>query len=179
MRDYRHPPDRCVAVEADGVTLALDPSRSDLLIDAELARIADELPPSRSSRAEAASPGGRRYVVSAGSLARAAELGITPAQIAEWFVRRTGMPPPPAIKLVLRSTSATRTVLNTRRMIVLSAPSPDLLDGLLQHPATRPHLAERLGPTAVSVPEEKLESLRDVLKSLKIELAEDDRAPGE
>ena len=34
-----------MTVEPDGVTLALDPARSDLLVDAELARFADELPP--------------------------------------------------------------------------------------------------------------------------------------
>ena len=64
-------------------------------------------------------------------------------------------------------------------MIVLSTPSPDLIDGLLQHPATRPHLGDRLGPTAVAVPEDQLELLREVLSSLKIELAEDGPAPGE
>jgi hypothetical protein len=176
-RDYRHPPERCVTIEGDGVTLALDATRSDLLIDAELTRIADERRETRSPRAAAAAPGARKYLVSAASLARATELGITPAQIADWFVRRTGAAPPPAIKLLLRSTSPTPTVLNTRRMIVVSAPSPELMDGLLQHPATRPLLGERLGPCAVSVAESQLEPLRDTLRSLKIDLA-DDPMPG-
>ena len=43
-RDYRRPPEVCVTVDDDGVTMALDPTRSDLLVDAELARFADELP---------------------------------------------------------------------------------------------------------------------------------------
>lgn len=173
-RDYRHPPDRCVAVEEDGITLSLDASRSDLLIDAELSRIADEQSASRPPRGTAV-PGDRKYLVSAASLARAAELGITPTQIADWFVRRTGTGPPPAVKLLMRSISPTPTLLKSRRMIVLSTPSEELLDGLLQHPATRPHLGDRLGPTAVAVPSDRLEMMREVLKSLKIEL-EIDRA---
>jgi hypothetical protein len=40
-RDYRHPPEKCVSIESDGITLALDLSRSDLLVDAELGRFAD------------------------------------------------------------------------------------------------------------------------------------------
>jgi hypothetical protein len=171
-RDYRHPPDRCVMVEGDGITLALDPTRSDLLIDAELSRIADELTAGRSTRGAEAQPWGRKYVVTAASLARAAELGITPAQVADWFVRRTGSPPPPAIRLLLRSTSPAPTVLKTRRMIVLSTPSPELLDGLIQHPATRPLLGDRLGPTAAAVPEDQIDALRDVLRSLNVELAD-------
>ena len=33
-----------MTVEPDGVSMALDPARSDLLVDAELGRFADELP---------------------------------------------------------------------------------------------------------------------------------------
>ena len=43
-RDYRRPAETCVDVEGDGVTLSLDLGRSDLLVDAELARFADERP---------------------------------------------------------------------------------------------------------------------------------------
>ena len=50
-RDYRRPPEACLDAEADGVTLALDLGRSDLLVDAELARFADELPLDRSTGA--------------------------------------------------------------------------------------------------------------------------------
>ncbi len=40
-RDYRRPADVCVTVLSDGVSLALDPARADLLVDAELERFAD------------------------------------------------------------------------------------------------------------------------------------------
>src|SRR5262249_8349722 len=172
VRDYRHPPDRCVLVEEDGVTLALDATRSDLLIDAELSRIGDELTSARSPRRAAAHPGGGNDVVPAPSLAGAVELGTPQGQTADWFARRPGAPPPPAIRLLLRSTSSAPTVLKTRRMIVLSPPPPELLDGLIQHPATRPLLGDRLGPTAVAVPEDQIQELRDVLKTLSVELLE-------
>ncbi len=170
-RDYRRPPEKCVSIEPDGVTLELDPTRSDLLIDAELSRIADELPTARNpARGPASGTPPRRYVVSAGSMARAAALGITHGHIVEWFLRRTGAPPSPAIRLLFRSTSAAPITLQTRRILALFTPSAELADGLLQHPATRDFLGDRLGPTAVAVPEDLLAKLQAVLKELGIEV---------
>ena len=40
-RDYALPPERCVSVEADGVTLTVDLARSDLMLETEMARFAD------------------------------------------------------------------------------------------------------------------------------------------
>ena len=63
-RDYRRPPEVCVTVERDGVTLALDPARADLLVDAELAHFADPLPhPNRALRTGSVSVG-RRFQIS-------------------------------------------------------------------------------------------------------------------
>jgi Helicase conserved C-terminal domain len=170
-RDYRHPPEKCVSIEPDGVTLALDPTRSDLLIDAELCRIADELPTARnSSRAMTPGPSSRRYIVSAGSMARAAGLGMNSGQIAEWFLRRTGAPPSPAIRLLFKTTASAPTALKARRMLVLFTPAAELADGLLQHPSTRDFLGDRLGPTTLVVPEDKLEKLQSVLKELGLEV---------
>ncbi len=170
-RDYRHPPEKCVSIEPDGVTLVLDSTRSDLLIDAELSRIADQLPTARSI-ARATTPGQspRRYIVSAGSMARAAALGINPDQIAEWFLRRTGAPPSPAIRLLLGTTSPAPTGLKARRIVVLFTPTSELADGLLQHPATCDLMGDRLGPTAVAVPEATLEKLQGVLKELRLDV---------
>ena len=39
-----------------------------------------------------------------------------------------------------------------------------------QHPATSPWLGDRLGPTAVIVPDDHLQSLREALKGLGISL---------
>ncbi|MGD0038954.1 MAG: hypothetical protein ABSE84_00845 [Isosphaeraceae bacterium] len=153
------------------MTLTLDPTRSDLLIDAELCRFADELPTARNaSRGMASGTPSRRYSVSAGSLARATALGISPGQVAEWFLHRTGAPPSPAIRLLFQSTAAVPTALQARRMLVLFTPTAELADGLLQHPATRDFLGDRLGPTAVAVPEDLLEKLQGVLKELGLEV---------
>ncbi len=170
-RDYRHPPEKCVSIEPDGVTLTLDPTRSDLLIDAELSRIADELFPTRSPvRNVAVSPPARRYGVTVSSIAKAAALGITPVQIEDWFLRRTGMPPSPAIKLLFRSTAASPTALKSRRLLVLFTPTAEFADGLLQHPATRDYLGDRLGPMAIAVPDDQLEKLQEVMKGLRMEV---------
>src|SRR5262249_36934301 len=45
-RDYALPPEQCVQVEADGVTLTLDTARSDLLLETELPTFAELLNPS-------------------------------------------------------------------------------------------------------------------------------------
>ncbi len=55
-RDYRRPPEACITVEPDGVSMALDPARSDLMVDAELGRFADELPPSGQGSSDLGSP---------------------------------------------------------------------------------------------------------------------------
>ena len=169
-RDYRHPPEKCVSIEPDGVTLALDPTRSDLLVDAELSRFADELPTARNpARGRLRSRPSRRYVVSPASLARAAELGITPGpdrRLVPAPDRRAPLPGDPAAP---PSPSAAPTALTARRMLVLITPTAELADGLLQHPATRDFLGDRLGPTAVAVPEDQLEKLQGVLEELGLE----------
>jgi hypothetical protein len=169
-RDYRHPPEQCVSIEPDGVTLALNLTRSDLLINAEIARIADEDP--LGPAADRADGGSgthvRKFRVTPSSMARAAGIGITPTQLSDWFLRRTGDPPSPAIKLLLRSLSPAPTSMQARTMLVLSTPSTELADGLLQHPATKHLLGERLGPTSVAIPGQGLEALRIALAELGI-----------
>src|SRR5205085_2115239 len=50
-RDYCLPPEKCVEVEADGVTLTVDLARSDLLLESEVQRFAEpavgSVPPGR------------------------------------------------------------------------------------------------------------------------------------
>jgi hypothetical protein len=135
-----------------------------------LARIADELPRANPARSLDSGPPARRYVVSAASIARATDLGVSPAQIADWFLRRTGAAPSPAIKLLLGSSSSIPRILKARRTLVLHGPSAELIDGVLQHPATRPYLGDRLGPTTVAMADEHLEVLRTVLNDLGVEL---------
>ncbi len=160
-RDYRRPPETCIEVEPDGVTLSLDLGRSDLFIDAEIAKLADEIP--GEDRRDGQSPPRRRYRITAASLSRAVEDGITPTLITKWFAQRAAAEVPPAVRLLLHAAGPRPEPPRLSRPIVLTLPAADLLDGLLQHPSTRNSLGERLGPTTVAVPEEKLQQLRNAL----------------
>ena len=170
VRDYRLPPERCVSIEPDGVTLTLDPSRSDLLIDAELNRFADEEPPDDADRAAGSRPSPRRFKITAASLARGFEIGMTAALLSDWFKRRTGGDLPPAVGLMVRPSVLGSKPWKAGRRLVLNAPSADLLDGVLQHPATRSLLGDRLGPVAAVVPDDCVDQLRAALKALGVEL---------
>lgn len=169
-RDYRLPPGRCVTVEDDGVTLILDPSRTDLLIDAELGRFADETPTLGADPADPLRPVERRFLITPASLRRGFDRGLTPALLADWFERRAGTEPPPAVRLMARSSQPKAKPWSASRRLVLEAPSNELLDGVLQHPLTRGWVGDRLGPTAVDVPEENVEQLRAALKTLGVEV---------
>ena len=174
-RDYRRPPDVCVEVEPDGVSLSLDLARSDLLVDAELARFTDEQP-ADPGRPSLTGPR-RRFLVSSASLARAAESGLTPALLSHWFQRRTGGDIPPALRLVLAARSSRVPPLTTSRPLVLHAPSAETLDGLAQHPETRDLLGDRLGPTSVVIPDASLGPLRLALERLGLGLDVEDPSP--
>ena len=152
-----------MTVEPDGVSLALDPARSDLLVDAELARFADLASPEPARAGAGAVP---RFAVTAASLRRARP-GSSPPQLADWFTKRTGANPPRRGLLLAATTTEIPPLLATR-MLVLTLPSARVLDGLLQHPATSPLLGTRLGPTAVAIPDDQLAPLRKALQELGI-----------
>ncbi len=166
-RDYRRPPEACVEVDPDGVTLSLDLGRSDLFIDAEIARIADELGDDRDSPSPA---GRRRFRITTRSLRRAAEDGVSAASLTKWFAQRVGGEVPPAVRLLWHAVGPGSSPLTVTRPIVLNLPAADLLDGLLQHPATRDKLGDRLGPTAVVVPDGQIEPLREALRGFGMEI---------
>jgi len=159
-----------VMVEADGVSLVLDPARSDLLVDAELTRFADEQavsPPTRGASSES-SP--RRFVVTAASLRRGLSRGLSPPQLAEWYERRTGGAIPSAVRLLLAPRTERIPLLKPRRLLVLDLPSVELLDGLLQHPVSSPWLGDRLGPKSVVIADDHLAPLQKALQELGIHL---------
>ncbi len=159
-RDYRQPPEPCLDVEPDGVTVSLELGRSDLFINTELARLFDE-----QGRPELSTTR-RRYALSKASLARALNEGQTPAQIERWFVNRTGEPIPPAARLLLRAAQGEKISIRAARRIVLKVPHEEILDGLFQHPATAPWLGHRLGPESVEISEAACEALRKALHEL-------------
>lgn len=169
-RDYRRPPEACVEVELDGVSLTLDMSRSDLLVDAELSRFADESPERVPVRGSQTSPR-RRFIVSADSLARGIDAGVTSQSLSQWFQRRTGQETPPSIRLLMAALASQVSPLKTSRPLVLHTPTSDLLDGLAQHPETRDLLGDRLGPTSIVIPEETLADFRKALAKLGLKIA--------
>ncbi len=96
--------------------------------------------------------------------------GVHPQQLAEWYERRTGGEIPPAVRLLLAPRTSRIPPLKAVRLTVLNLPSSELLDGLLQHPATRPWLGDRLGSKSVAIPDENLPSLQKALRELGISL---------
>jgi hypothetical protein len=157
-----------VTIADDGVTLALDPARSDLLVEAELARFADFMPAPRPERGAVAAL--RRFAVTDASLRRGMSRGMSAPKIIEWYARRTGGNVPPAVALLLAAKTARVPALKASRMVVLNLPSADLLDGLLQHPATAPFLGGRLGPTSVAIADNHIAPLQHALSELGIEI---------
>ncbi|MEO6808527.1 MAG: helicase-associated domain-containing protein [Isosphaeraceae bacterium] len=174
-RDYRRLPESCVTVDPDGVTLALDVSRSDLFVEAELTRFADELGFVDSH--QAASLPRRRFQVTPASLSKAIGDGVSPAFLTRWFLERTGSEIPPAVRLLLHAVGPSAESLQATRPLVLHVPSADVLDGLAQHPATRDSLGQRLGPTTVIVPDDAIDRLRRGLESLGLSLSDGSNSP--
>jgi hypothetical protein len=152
-RDYEGKPQRCVTVADDGLTLTVDAAQADLLLDAEIGRYAEPLP-SESHTA-------RRFRLTPASIRRAAELGLTVADIDQWFLDRTGDALSAAGRLFLLGEKLPAPT--AARQMVVRFPTPEATDGVMQWPQTRDLVAERLGPTAVVVDEERLDALRRAL----------------
>jgi hypothetical protein len=169
-RDYRRPPEVCVKALSDGVTLRLDPTRADLLVDAELERFADPAPQPDAGRAAVQAAAPRSFVISAATILRAFDRGLSPRHLTEWFAKRTGEEIPPAVELLLAATTTGVPRLLAIRTIVLNVSSAALLDGLIQHPSTSPLLGNRLGPTSITISEDQLAPLQAAMKELGIKL---------
>lgn len=156
-RDYGLPPEKCVDVEGDGVTLTIDQARADLLLETELKRFAELVQ-------NPGSNGRRQYRLTPASLTAGEESGLHLRALEDWFMQRTGQTITPAARLLL-----TRTLLppvELRRQLVLHVGTPEVADGLLQWPETRELIQDRLGPTALAVAEENVEELQKRLGSL-------------
>jgi hypothetical protein len=156
-RDYSLPPDRCVEVEPDGVTLTIDLTKSDLLLETELPRFAEPLPrPSANGR--------RQYRLTPASLVSAQEGGLSLPLLEVWFTQRAGQPVPAAARLLLTGSQLPAPEL--QRHLVLHVATEEIADGLVQWPATRELIEARLGPTALAVTEADAERLREQLRLL-------------
>jgi hypothetical protein len=162
-RDYSLPPDRCVSVEDDGVTLTVDQSRSDLLLETELPRFAEPLERS-------ASDGRRQYRLTPASLASARESGLSASTLETWFQQRAGQMLPASARLLLSGSQSEPPRL--RRHLVLHVADESLADGLQQWPETRSLIEDRLGPTTLVVGEEQVKLLRERLQAAGITIRE-------
>ena len=160
-RDYCLPPEKCVDVEADGVTMSIDLSRSDLLLETEVQGLAELVP--------APAPQGRRlYRLTPASLAGARQAGWTLATLEGWFQHRTGLPLSPAALLLF--TAADMPPHELRRQMILHTASALAADGLQQWPATRALVQARLGPTALVIAEQHVDELRRCCQELGLRL---------
>jgi hypothetical protein len=160
-RDFGLPPERCVDVGADGVTLTVDLARSDLLLETELHRFAEPVD-------RAAANGRRTYRITPATLAAGRQGGLTAQGLDTWFRQRTGAPLSPATLLLLQGGQTPAPEL--RRLLVLHLASAAIADGLEQWPGTRPLVHQRLGPTALVVEEANVGALRERLAGLGISL---------
>ena len=97
---------------------------------------------------------------------------MTIASMSRWFEQRTGEPVPAAVRLLLHAADPKAPPFTTARPVVMTTPTPELLDGLLQHPATGAFLDDRLGPTTVIIPDDAVADLRAALAALGLSLGE-------
>lgn len=159
-RDYKLPPEQCVVVGPDGISMTVDLSRSDLMLEAEMQRFAVRRPArDRDNR--------QVYEVTPASLSGAMADGLTIEQLQEWFRQRTGEEPSPSVNLMLHAARGTR--LSIEPLTVVEVQSPIVADGLLQHPATRDFIQRRIGPTTVVISKSSEPSLRESLAAIGIE----------
>ena len=158
-RDYALPPERCVEVGEDGVTLSVDLARSDLLVESELQRFAELAGGTNLN-------GRRQYRLTPTSLTAARDSGVTVRALDDWFMQRAGQPLSAAGRLLL--TGGLLPAAEARRQLVLHVPTPDFADGLPQWPGTRGLILARLGPTALAIAEENVEALRKVLQTFGV-----------
>ena len=173
-RDYRRTPEPCVEIGADGVSLWIDLGRSDLLVDAEIVRFADEQPAMRDSGVAR-----RKFSVTRETLARGIDAGLSSSNLARWFLERAGVAMPPAIRLLLHAATPGGPPLGASRRLVVSTPTADLLDGLLQHPSTCDAFSERLGPTHAVVTERLWPTLKRTLDHLGLAILDSPETPAD
>ncbi len=163
-RDYTLPAERCVEVEADGVTLNVDLARSDLLLETEVQRFAEPIPAPSTPTAQAR----RSYRLTPASLASARHQGVSLSYLETWFGQRTGLPISAAAQMLL--TSPDVPAVELRRRLVMQVGNEHLADGLAQWPGTRALIIARLGPTALVVDEANMTPLTERMKELGLKM---------
>ena len=162
-RDWAAPPEKCVEVAEDGVTLAVDLARSDLLLETQMQRFAEPVD-------GITVQGHRRYRLTPGSLEAARKTGLDAKDLDEWFVQRTGSSLSAAGRLLLQGSTDSK--VNLRQRLVLDVGSEQVADGLVQWPQTRSLIEERLGTTTLAVSKDQWPELRNRMQALGIQIQE-------
>jgi hypothetical protein len=155
-RDYGERPERCLTVAEDGLTLSVDNGRADLMLDSELARLAELVEQS---------PERRVYRLTRGKLLAAIDGGLPISEIDEWLTQRADEPLSSAARLL--AAPADSIVLRAEPCLVLHTPTSTVADALLQLPAIRGLIRERLGPTALAISEPDLPRLREAIGAIQ------------
>jgi hypothetical protein len=88
------------------------------------------------------------YQLTPGSLARAREQGIQPARVAEFLQRQAANPMPPNLLRAIKQWGERGTEARLETVALLRARDAAALDALLNTPALRAALVERLSPTS-------------------------------
>ncbi|HEV8061518.1 MAG TPA: helicase-associated domain-containing protein [Gemmataceae bacterium] len=162
-RDWAAPPEKCVEVAEDGVTLAVDLARSDLLLETQMQRFSEPVD-------GVTVQGHRRYRMTPSSLEQARKTGLDVKDLDEWFVQRTGFSLSPAGRLLLQGSASSQVKL--RQRLVLDVGAEKIADGLLQWPQTRGLIEERLGATTLAIAQEQWAALRERIQGLGIQVEE-------
>lgn len=159
-RNYQEPPQPCLRVLEDGLTVEVDPIAADLFIDWELSRLAEPLE-------EPTPTGTRRYRIDLERLRRAVDT-LTLDALESWWLSRSGAPMPPLVRFLALGPQWPAPRVQT--VLVLRLPNPEAAEALLQWPKTRPLVVERLGPTALVISAEHLPLMRQILAQWGIPL---------
>lgn len=158
-RDYEAPPQQCITFDEDGITFSVDISASDLLLEAELARLAERLP---------SDIGERRYRITPVTAKHVREAGLTLPDFEQWSLNRGGEPLSPAARLLFAGSQGA--IATARTKLVIEFVSDVITDGICQWPETAPLIADRLGPMVVSIVPENLPMLQEKLAILNVQI---------
>ena len=142
---------RPLAIRPDGIVLAFAAgSRADRFLAARLG----EWEPARAAEVY-------RYRLSAESLQRASEAGISTKQVLAFLRRASGGEIPQLLRQALQRWGERGPAAHLTEMMVLRVDSESVLRALRENPRTRRYLGEALGPRAVQVHACYRQDLRD------------------
>jgi hypothetical protein len=161
-RDYLAPEEKCVEIENDGLTLAAQDGKADLLFGAEVRRFADMVEPIGEDKS--------LFRMSVASLRRARESGIDLYWLDDWFLRRAGEPLPATARILFVGRDVPATVLG--KIFIVRAASVEVADGIAHWPDTEKLNIERLGPTTFALPDDQVAALRQLMASADLRLEE-------